>query len=71
LGNKSNFDPIGLALEDLTKFIYTYIPKNYSSFIHCTVRRDRTGLQKGFFPTYYLHMKSPSDGKKVCNSKEK
>jgi hypothetical protein len=53
--------------ENLSRFIYTNIPKEYSSFIHCYLRRDKTGIQKGFFPTYYLHVERPSDGKKVCH----
>jgi len=51
--------------EDLNKFIYSYLPKDYSSLFHCIVRRDRHGLQKGFFPTYYLHVERPTDGKRV------
>jgi len=61
----SNFDPIKFIQEDLNKFIYTCVPKDYSSFIRCYLRRDRTGLHKGFFPTYYLHTKRPSDERKV------
>lgn len=62
--HNSIFDPFGLIHENLNKFIYSYTPKDYPSFIQCYLRRDKSGLQKGFFPTYYLHAQRPSDGKK-------
>ncbi|UJR15895.1 hypothetical protein I4U23_002819 [Adineta vaga] len=62
--NTSNFDPMALIQSDLTKFINTYIPKDYPSFIQCTLRRDKDGVQGGFFPTFYLQAERPSDGKK-------
>jgi hypothetical protein len=54
-----------LIQEDLSKFIYTYIPKDYPSFIQCSLRRDKDGVQGSFFPTFYLQAERPGDGKKV------
>lgn len=53
--------------EDLKKFIYTTVPQNYPRFIHCCLRRDKSGIHKGFFPTYYLHAERIDDEKKVSN----
>ena len=50
------------------KFIYTPIPKHYSSFIRCGVRRDRSSLEKGFFPRFYFFAERPGDGKKVSDA---
>ncbi|CAF1471321.1 unnamed protein product [Adineta steineri] len=60
-----DFNPMLYLQENLNSFIYTHIPKDHPSFIHCSLRRDKTGLQKGFFPTYYLHLERPTDGKKT------
>ncbi|CAF3599638.1 unnamed protein product [Rotaria sp. Silwood1] len=60
-----SFDPILCVEEDSKKFIYTYIPPDYSTFIHCYLRRDKSSIQKEFFPTYYLHMERPDDDKKI------
>ncbi|CAF1068184.1 unnamed protein product [Adineta ricciae] len=62
--NTSNFDPIALLQNNLMKFINTVIPQDYSSFVQCTLRRDKDGLQGGLFPTFYLHAERPVDGKK-------
>lgn len=59
------FDPIALLQQDLKAFIYTHIPREYSSFLQCTLRRDKDGVQGGFFPTFYLQAERPGDGKKV------
>ncbi|CAF3251418.1 unnamed protein product [Rotaria socialis] len=61
----SSLDPISSIEQDLTKFIYMNIPEDHSSFIHCTLRRDKTGIQKGFFPTFYLYIHRPDNGKKI------
>ncbi|CAF1188889.1 unnamed protein product [Adineta ricciae] len=63
--DNSTFDPLLLIQEHLIDFIYSPIPKRHSSFIHCCLRRDKTGIQKGFYPTFYLHFERPSDGKKI------
>ncbi|CAF4631508.1 unnamed protein product, partial [Rotaria sp. Silwood2] len=63
--SSTDFDPIALIQEDLTKFIYMHVPKEYSSFVQCRLRRDTDGVQKGFFPTFYLQAERPGDKKKV------
>ncbi|CAF0846541.1 unnamed protein product [Rotaria sp. Silwood1] len=62
--SSTDFDPIALIQQDLSKFIYMHIPKEYSSFVQCRLRRDTTGVQKGFFPTFYLQAERPGDNKK-------
>ncbi len=42
-----------------------HIPKDYPSFVRCGLRRDKTSLQKGFFPRFYFYAERPGDGKKV------
>ncbi|CAF1511897.1 unnamed protein product [Rotaria sordida] len=65
LTTRTSFDPMLYIEEDLNKFIYTNIPQDYPEFIHCYLRRDKSGIQKGFFPTYYLHIERPHDDKKI------
>lgn len=65
MNSNSQFDPFGMIQENLNRFIYTCISKEYPSFFRCFIRRDKGGFQKGLFPTYYLHAERPSDGKKV------
>ncbi|CAF2886639.1 unnamed protein product [Rotaria sp. Silwood2] len=62
---RTSFDPMLCIEEDLNKFIYTYIPQDYSPFIHCYLRRDKSSIQKGFFPTFYLHIECSHDDKKI------
>ncbi|CAF1474091.1 unnamed protein product [Adineta steineri] len=63
--NSSAYDPIKSMEENLNKFIYTPIPKDYSSFVQCSLRRDKDGVQGSFFPTFYLQAERPGDGRKV------
>lgn len=67
--NSSNFDPILLIQEDLTKFVSTHIPKDYPSFIQCCLKRDKHGMQGGFSPTFYLQAERPTDKKKVIRKR--
>ena len=53
------------AQEDVSKFANTYIPKDYPGFIQCCLKREKSGVQGGFFPTFFLQMERPNDGKKV------
>ncbi|CAF0838767.1 unnamed protein product [Didymodactylos carnosus] len=61
---------IGLALrslfelitEDLDKFVYQPAPNGLGD-IQCRITRDKRGVEKGLFPTYYMHAERP-DGKK-------
>ncbi|KAK7919752.1 hypothetical protein WMY93_011036 [Mugilogobius chulae] len=51
-----------MSLEDLEKFALRPAPKENT--IQCRVTRDRRGMEKGMFPTYYLHLER-DDGKRV------
>jgi hypothetical protein len=68
--NPSNFDPIVHIQEDIDKFINLPIPKEYSQFVQCRLRRDKDGVQGGFFPTFYLHAERSGDQKKVTKTKK-
>jgi hypothetical protein len=71
----SNSPSIALALrslfemitEDLDKFVYTPAPNGLGD-IQCRITRDKRGVERGLFPTYYMHAERPGDGKKVCHS---
>lgn len=51
-----------MSVEDLEKFALRPAPKEVT--IQCRVTRDRRGMEKGMFPTYYLHLEK-EDGKRV------
>ncbi|KAI3365623.1 hypothetical protein L3Q82_010712 [Scortum barcoo] len=51
-----------LSVEDLEKFALRPAPRDVT--IQCRVTRDRRGMEKGIYPTYYLHMEK-EDGKRV------
>uniref|UniRef100_A0A672H0Y8 Si:dkey-220f10.4 n=1 Tax=Salarias fasciatus TaxID=181472 RepID=A0A672H0Y8_SALFA len=51
-----------LSVEDLEKFALRPAPRDVT--VQCRVTRDRRGMEKGLYPTYYLHMEK-EDGKKV------
>ncbi|KAJ0060143.1 hypothetical protein NL108_003984, partial [Boleophthalmus pectinirostris] len=51
-----------MSVEDLEKFALRPAPKEVT--IQCRVTRDRRGMEKGMFPTYYLHLEK-DDGKRV------
>lgn len=53
-----------LITEDLDKFVYTPAPNGLGD-IQCRITRDKRGMEKGLFPTYYMHVERPGDGKKV------
>lgn len=63
--NQGNFDPMILALEDINRFVNMHIPKEYPTFVQCCLKRDKGGVQGGFFPTFYLHMERPNESKRV------
>ncbi|UJR30699.1 hypothetical protein I4U23_018219 [Adineta vaga] len=63
--DRSIFNPLSFVQENLNAFIYAYIPQCHSSFIQCCLRRDKTGIHKEFYPTFYLHFERPSDRKKT------
>uniref|UniRef100_A0A3Q4I742 Si:dkey-220f10.4 n=1 Tax=Neolamprologus brichardi TaxID=32507 RepID=A0A3Q4I742_NEOBR len=51
-----------ISVEDLEKFALRPAPRDVT--IQCRVTRDRRGMEKGIYPTYYLHMEK-EDGKRV------
>ncbi|XP_054608401.1 tubby protein homolog [Dunckerocampus dactyliophorus] len=51
-----------ISLEDLEKFAMCRAPRDMT--IQCQITRDRKGLGKSMYPTYYLHVEK-DDGKKV------
>lgn len=54
-----------MLLEDLETFALRPAPRDTT--ILCRVTRDRRGMEKGIYPTYYLHMEK-EDGKRVGTS---
>jgi len=57
-----------MITEDLDKFVYTPAPNGLGD-IQCRITRDKRGMEKGLFPTYYMHVERPGDGKKVRRNK--
>ncbi|XP_032357675.1 tubby protein homolog isoform X2 [Etheostoma spectabile] len=51
-----------MSVEDLEKFALRPAPRDVT--IQCRVTRDRRGMEKGIYPTYYLHMEK-EDGNRV------
>nr|XP_020461829.1 tubby protein homolog isoform X2 [Monopterus albus] len=51
-----------MSVEDLEKFALRPAPRDIT--IQCRVTRDRRGMEKGIYPTYYLHMEK-EDGRRV------
>lgn len=51
-----------ISVEDLERFAVRSAPRNQT--IQCRITRDRRGVEKGMYPTYYLHMEK-DDGKRV------
>ncbi|KAM7370958.1 hypothetical protein PAMP_010465 [Pampus punctatissimus] len=51
-----------MSVDDLEKFALRPAPRDVT--IQCRVTRDRSGMEKGIYPTYYLHMEK-EDGKRV------
>uniref|UniRef100_A0A673C457 Si:dkey-220f10.4 n=1 Tax=Sphaeramia orbicularis TaxID=375764 RepID=A0A673C457_9TELE len=62
-GGETFFQPTSpILVEDLEKFALRPAPRDVT--IQCRVTRDRRGMEKGIYPTYYLHMEK-GDGKRV------
>jgi hypothetical protein len=53
-----------MITEDLDKFVFTPAPNGLGD-VQCRITRDKRGMEKGLFPTYYMHVERPGDGKKV------
>ncbi|XP_028845686.1 tubby protein homolog isoform X2 [Denticeps clupeoides] len=51
-----------LCLEDLEQFAVRPAPRDMT--IQCRITRDRRGVERGIYPTYYLHLEK-EDGKRV------
>ena len=52
--------------EDLEDFVFRPAPQGVT--IKCRITRDKKGVDRGMFPTYFLHMER-DDGKKVGGGK--
>lgn len=51
-----------LNLDELEKFVFKPAPQGTS--VKCRITRDKKGMDRGMYPTYFLHMEK-EDGKKV------
>ncbi|XP_034049884.1 tubby protein [Thalassophryne amazonica] len=51
-----------LSAEELQKFALRPAPREVT--IQCRITRDKRGMEKGMYPTYYLHMEK-EDGKRI------
>ena len=49
-------------MENLENFVYQPAPQGVP--IKCRITRDKKGVDRGMYPTYYLHMER-DDGKKI------
>ena len=49
--------------EDLESFVFQPAPQGVT--MKCRITRDKKGVDRGMFPTYFLHLER-DDGKKVC-----
>jgi tubby and related proteins len=52
----------GMINSDLQEFVYTPAPQNVT--VKCRITRDKRGVDRGIYPTYYMHFER-DDGKKV------
>lgn len=53
-------------IEDLEQFVFHPAPQNVA--MKCRITRDKKGIDRGIFPTYYLHLER-DDGRKVTKLK--
>ena len=53
----------GLNLDDLDKFCLSPAPQGVT--VRCRISRDKKGVDRTMYPTYFLHMER-DDGKRVC-----
>ena len=58
-GGEGSPDPT----EDLEDFVFRPAPQGVT--MKCRITRDKKGVDRGMFPTYFLHLER-DDGKKVC-----
>ena len=52
----------GEMMENLDNFVLEPAPQG--ALVKCRITRDRKGMDRGLFPTYFLHMEK-EDGRKV------
>lgn len=57
LANEPSID-----VDDLEEFILRPAPQGVT--VKCRITRDKKGMDRGMYPTYYLHLER-EDGKKV------
>uniref|UniRef100_UPI00358EAA41 tubby-related protein 3-like isoform X2 n=1 Tax=Myxine glutinosa TaxID=7769 RepID=UPI00358EAA41 len=55
-------DPLTL-LEEGNQAAFVLRPANQTSTVKCRITRDKKGVDRGMFPTYFLHLEK--DGKKI------
>ncbi|CAK9298129.1 unnamed protein product [Gordionus sp. m RMFG-2023] len=58
----ANLPPLSEITENLERFALLPAPKG--SLVKCRISRDKKGMDRGIYPTYYLHLER-DDGKKV------
>lgn len=51
-----------MCVDDLKVFALRPAPRDVT--VQCRLTRDRRGMEKGIYPTYYLHLEK-EDGKRV------
>ncbi|XP_076311472.1 protein king tubby 2-like isoform X2 [Tachypleus tridentatus] len=61
-GPSEDFCKFENSLENLTAFVNEPCPKGVT--VRCRITRDNKGVDRGFFPTYFLHLEK-NDGKKI------
>jgi len=61
LANEPSID-----VDDLEEFILRPAPQGVT--VKCRITRDKKGMDRGMYPTYYLHLER-EDGKKVRHTK--
>jgi len=72
--NKSNEDENGIGiletmLDNLDAFVIEPTPQG--CVVKCRITRDRKGMDRGLFPTYFLHMEREDGKKSVPISRKK
>lgn len=51
-----------IEIDDLEKFVFRPAPQGTA--VKCRITRDKKGMDRGMYPTYFLHMEK-DDGKKI------
>lgn len=55
-----------MDVDDLEEFVLRPAPQGVR--VKCRITRDKKGMDRGMYPTYYLHLEK-EDGKKVSSGK--